>query len=82
MEGFGVTVRRFPEVSVRVSLADDVGDLPALVELSEEVIPPLESKGPPPLVEIMEVVSRPSWQGELNDPARLSGQFADVAAPF
>ena len=43
MEGFGFTVRRFPEVSVVwVSLADDVGDLPALVDLSEEVTPPLE----------------------------------------
>ena len=76
-----VGVRRFPEVSVRVSLADDVGDLAVLVDLSEEVTPPLESEGPPPLIDIMEVVSRPSWQGGLNDPARLSGQFADVMAP-
>jgi hypothetical protein len=55
----GLDVRRFPEVSVGVSLADDVGDPPALVDLSEEVTQPLASEGPPPLIDIMEVVSRP-----------------------
>ena len=60
-DGFGVTVLCFPEVSVWVSQADGVEDLPALVDLSEEVTQPLESEGPPPLVVIMEVVSHPSW---------------------